>query len=359
MLHDFADDSSGFAELAAALDRPRRDQPPELASALSDYGDVMAVEGRETTAAVALQVHAQITVRALARIVERLSAVQGRKNLVWLMPTGYVPPVAVTQMLHQSNIVLFPVMVRLVGNADVEDVKCGGNEVKKTLPIMERVAADAGGQAFYDGMDLTTAVRVAEEERDPRSGYVLGFYPQEDKLDGKFHRLIVKLKDPKLAKAYDVRCRVGYFATKVAPQVAPELSDRTLLTGPVDATEIGLSGSLHPDAAHPGMRQLQLTVDLRDVHRALTPAASLEIWMPSSRSPRPNLACASTCRSTFPQPYLRKLSRPAISSPLAASARSPGSCGPSSATHVPAQPAPAPRCSRRVNGRPTLSFSGA
>ncbi len=107
-LHDFDDDPQKLLDLAAELDQPHGRLPSELSHALRDYGDILALEGGEDVAA---QVHGRITINALNRIIQRLSGVPGRKNLVWLAEILQLPP-RVMAMAQRANIVLYPVMVR-------------------------------------------------------------------------------------------------------------------------------------------------------------------------------------------------------------------------------------------------------
>jgi Ca-activated chloride channel homolog len=250
VLQDFTDDPEKIMYTAAQLDQPRRQRPRELAIALGDYGDLIALEGGEAQAA---QVHGEMTVKALSLIIQHLSGVPGPKNLIWMMPAFYAPPPAVMVMAQRANVVLYPVTTRCPIGAIID---C--EESTRKL-----AAATGAGRGFYDAMDLTFAVRAAEE--DSRGSYVLGFYPYENQLDGKFHRIVVKLKNPKLVDAFEVRYRTGYLATKVAIP-APTPTPQELFEGPVDATGIGLSVQAAPSAQHPGLYDLSVTVDLHDIH---------------------------------------------------------------------------------------------
>ncbi len=119
----------------------------------------------------------------------------------------------------------------------------------------EATAAATGGRAFFDALDLTFAIRAAEEES--RHAYVLGFYPSDEMLDGRTHRLTVKLKSPKPGgSAFEIYYRPAYLATKLPS--GDELSD-----------SVGLTAQLHSDPARPGLREMSLTVDLHDLHLEL------------------------------------------------------------------------------------------
>ena len=244
LLHDFTGDPQKLQELAAALEQPHAKLPPEIADAIRDYGDLLDL-GRD-------EVHGRITMQALKLIIQHLSAVPGRRNLVWLMhDTSHVPP-AVVAMAQQANIVLYPVLVRLTGG----ELCQGGN-----LPGADDLAAATGGRAFYDVLDLPFAVQTTEE--DTGTAYVLGYYPPEEMLDGKYHRIAVKLNGAK--KPAEIHYRPGYLATKVAFRTPPP-SLGELFSDPADFSSIGLTGLASPQAEHPGFYDVHVTVDLHDIH---------------------------------------------------------------------------------------------
>jgi VWFA-related protein len=254
VLHDFTDDPQKLADLAAQLEQPHSQKPAALASAIKDYGDLMDL-GRD-------QIHGQMTVKALRPIIQHLSGVPGRKNLVWLMYEPQIPP-AVMAFAQQANIVIYPVLVRLVGHPDPNDLSCGGAESRRSHAA-EALAAVTGGRAFFDSLDLTSAVRTTQE--DATTAYILGYYPAEETLDGKYHQITVKLRDKSLEKEnLEIHYRSGYLATKVALP-APTPTPQELFEGPVDATGIGLSAQASPDPQHPGLYDVSVTVDLHDIH---------------------------------------------------------------------------------------------
>jgi hypothetical protein len=116
-----------------------------------------------------------------------------------------------------------------------------------------------GGRGFYDARDLTFALRAAEE--DAGSSYVLGYYPTEDVLDGKYHTITVQARNKDLALHY----RSGYLATKVAvPSPAPTAD--VLVSGSVDSARIGLIAQAVPAARRPGFYDVLVRVDLHDIH---------------------------------------------------------------------------------------------
>jgi VWFA-related protein len=269
VLHDFADDPQKLRETAAMLDQPHGKLPAEIASAIKDYGDLLDL-GRD-------EVHGQMTIKALRLIIQHLSGVPGRKNLVWLMHDPHRVPGAVMAMAQQANIVLYPVLVRATGG-----------ELCPGVPpsVADALAAVTGARAFYDSLDLTFALQTTEE--DASTSYVLGYYPAEEMLDGKFHRITVRLYNKAPDKqTLEVHYRPGYLATKVAiPPPAP--TPEELFEGPVNSARIGLTAQATPDAEHPGLYNLRVTVDLHDIHLEpkdghFTGAFDLSIPKPSTK----------------------------------------------------------------------------
>ncbi len=71
------------------------------------------------------------------------------------------------------------------------------------------LAADTGGKAFLDNNDLATGIVQAQDA--VKSYYILGFYSTNDKQDGKFRRIQIKLKNNLNAK---LDYRSGYYGAK-------------------------------------------------------------------------------------------------------------------------------------------------
>jgi len=252
VLQDFTGNEERLLQLAAKLDQPHG--APELNEAFKDFGGLFAWTIPDDGSPIVpdplgTAARMEMTTNALRVVIQHLARVSGRKNLVWLTAEPPSPPV--TAMLLQANITLYPVMVRSVGC-----FACPADELDREREF------STGGRAFLDAMDLSFAVHTAEE--DSSSAYTLGFYPAEEMLDGKYHRLTVKLRDSTLELHY----RNGYLATKSAPR-APVVTSQALLNDPLQATGIGLTAQLKPDPSTAGKREVEVTVDLHDVHLQL------------------------------------------------------------------------------------------
>jgi VWFA-related protein len=277
VLQDFTDDPGKLLAALAHVDSGRDLIPANVRDALFDFpvdmmGNIQGLDlggtglnalykrsiqdSAELNARINAADNDQITVEALRRIVEHLSGMPGRRNLVWLMDQPTVPS-AVMGMLLQADIHLYPVLIRTVEYVapDFFGTQKAGRDL----------AAMTGGASFDDALDLQLAVQTAEE--DSQSVYALGYYPSEDVLDGQYHRITVKVAGEK-ANHFEVHYRPGYLATKeeIARMAAPQEQALAELFGnPLDNTGLGLTGQVGPDP-RPGLYLLYVTVDLHDVH---------------------------------------------------------------------------------------------
>jgi len=91
------------------------------------------------------------------------------------------------------------------------------NEASADADIMSILADATGGSFFQNSNDYDEGFRRVASA--PEYSYVLGFSPQNLKLDGSFHSLKVSVKSP---PKYDVQARRGYFAPKHAADPAQQ-----------------------------------------------------------------------------------------------------------------------------------------
>jgi len=69
------------------------------------------------------------------------------------------------------------------------------NDSQETLVTL---AAETGGKAFLDSNDLSLGLKQVQEEF--RSYYILGYMTNNNALDGKYRKIVVKLKANTTAK---------------------------------------------------------------------------------------------------------------------------------------------------------------
>jgi hypothetical protein len=73
------------------------------------------------------------------------------------------------------------------------------------------LAAETGGKSFFDSNDIALGIQRTQDAMG--SYYLLGYYSSNSALDGKYRKISVKLKNPKLAAKLEHR--EGYYADKV------------------------------------------------------------------------------------------------------------------------------------------------
>lgn len=282
-----------FTDPAAAIQGVKKWTPGNLFVILKNPDDMYADDRAVGDDPVYAQIRQEITTGAIQKIAEQLSRMPGRKNLVWISDK---PGAAGIQFLMQANIHLYPVLARAVGPSGVAgwlaDSRAAGPPVPPPAigPGVEldkeranaALAAANGGVAFSDSRDISLAIKTAIEDTD--DGYVLGFYPKEEKLDNKFHLLTVKIsKSAARGETLEIRYRPGYFAAKAQPPAAPpagpapnartiparkappKLTLDELLKNPLDISQIEVSADPAPDPTHPGSFLIKVKIDPRDL----------------------------------------------------------------------------------------------
>jgi hypothetical protein len=105
-----------------------------------------------------------------------------------------------------------------------------------TQDTVVSLAADTGGKAFLDDNDL--ALGIANAQNDIKSYYILGYNSTNDKEDGKFRRVTIKLANKELTASAKLNYKSGYFAQKTFAKFTSadresQLQDALLLGDPV------------------------------------------------------------------------------------------------------------------------------
>ncbi len=284
VVEDFTDD---IPRVTRAVDRVWPEHSPdqgaddfgdELLAQISDLHDATANAMQKNAIKemedAALKNRALITAQALESIARHLQGIPGRKKLVWM--SSSFPAVRTEQRTHNgmltiehqefgreidhavralndANVAIYPIDPRDPYNAGL------GAEGIDTMNIF---AEGTGGKAFYNLGDIAGAIKAAVE--DSEITYALGFYPQNVKLDGSYHKLSVEVAK----KGLEVRARKGYYASESKPPGEKERkkSIGEILDNPLEATGIGLTALAEPVRGKPGVYDLALTFDLSGIH---------------------------------------------------------------------------------------------
>jgi VWFA-related protein len=284
VVEGFTDD---VPRVTQAVERLRAEHSPDQGA--DDFGDEILAQMLDLHDATAnamqknaikemedaaLKNRALITAQALESIARHLQGIPGRKKLVWL--SSSFPAVRTEQRTHNgmltiehqefgreidhavralndANVAIYPIDPRDPYNAGL------GAEGIDTMNIL---AEGTGGKAFYNLGDIANAIQAAVE--DSEITYALGFYPQNVKLDGSYHKLSVEVAK----NGVEVRARKGYYASESKPPGEKERkkSIDEILDNPLDATGIGLTALAEAVNGKPGVYDLTLTFDLSGIH---------------------------------------------------------------------------------------------
>jgi VWFA-related protein len=180
------------------------------------------------------------SVAALRAVVDALEIVQGRKSILYftesLTVTDRLKPrfEAIIGRANRANITFYPVdaaglrlhskeaevarNVNLAGSQAIGDTKredgAWTKELERQNQLMEsrptavlgRLAKETGGFVIENTNNLGAGVARMQQERT--TYYLLGYQPMNATMDGKFRRVSVKVKRPRVS----VRARPGYLA---------------------------------------------------------------------------------------------------------------------------------------------------
>jgi VWFA-related protein len=251
-------------------------------------GGMMAIRDADHEV-VRYQLSARIsmTLEALDYLARYLGGVPGRKNLIWFassfpvivfpnygqmvtmnnnlhVPAGEIKKTA--DLLTVSKVAVYPIGAQGVmndhwmeansagssGRATLNSIAgVGGDNDERAMQIMamEQLASDTGGKAFFNTNDLNKAIRHAID--DGAHYYTLAYTPTNNKLDGSYRRIEVKVS---ATGKYKTAYRHGYNADDMTTADArPEFDPlRPLLKyGLPDVSQLLFGVSVAPAAQQP------------------------------------------------------------------------------------------------------------
>ena len=186
------------------------------------------------------------TLLALKGLVRRMSAMPGSRTIVLVSPGFYLvtdhrtDETDIIDLAIRDNVVISSLDARGVfaivpgGTADTafkadpatKAIKAQYEQTTQisNQDILSELAADTGGTFFHNSNDYAAGFRQVGTQ--PEFIYVLGFSPQNLKLDGSYHRLSVSLKN---IKGVQMETRKGYYERhhmqNAAEQAAEEIKE--------------------------------------------------------------------------------------------------------------------------------------
>jgi VWFA-related protein len=189
----------------------------------------------------------RVTLQALQQLARYLSDIPGRKNVIWFssaFPVGILPDPDLpdpssavsafqqeirktTNLLAASQVAIYPIAAEglnpdavyqatgaeigekrpSMANIDqIKQMRRGERDRDSDHTVMEDIAKDTGGQAFYNTNGLSDALtRVID---NGTRYYSLSYTPTDRNMDGRFRRIRLNLQGAKYRLAY----RRGYYA---------------------------------------------------------------------------------------------------------------------------------------------------
>ena len=178
----------------------------------------------------------QYAYRHLEDVVRRLASMPGQRILVLVSP-GFITSTLQSEASEmvdratRSNIVINTIDARGLYAPDVggdiadpphDSYRTAGYKTSYRVAaqlaqqdVLAQLADGTGGNFYHNRNDVDEAMREAGAA--PAISYLLGFSPQNLKIDGRFHTLKVTLTSK---EKYSVQARHGYFAPKTVADPA-------------------------------------------------------------------------------------------------------------------------------------------
>jgi VWFA-related protein len=172
----------------------------------------------------------QRTYQTLGALIRRMSVLPGQRVIVMMSPGFFVlrsmhlPEGEVIDRATKENVVINTIDARGLYVSSVYDASNASTGVPSVSPLktqyimreeeshfttLAELADGTGGVFFHDRNDIDQGLLHAATE--PEVSYVLGFTPQNLKLDGKYHNLKVTLTSK---QKWGLQARHGYFAPR-------------------------------------------------------------------------------------------------------------------------------------------------
>jgi VWFA-related protein len=169
------------------------------------------------------------TYRALEDVIRRMNGLPGERVLIlaspgFLITTRSLDEMGIIDRCNRASIVMNTLDARGLYTPDMGDISqptvdtvqtAGQKDLYRSAEqtenqyVLSDFAAGTGGTFFHNSNDLAGGLKRAGET--PEIAYVLGFSPQNPKMDGRFHAIKVSLANK---QKFAIQARRGYYAPK-------------------------------------------------------------------------------------------------------------------------------------------------
>jgi VWFA-related protein len=190
------------------------------------YNDAVGL-AQSTIPQVALGAEADnnYTYRTLQDTLRRLAGMPGERVMLLVSP-GFIMGLQTSDMLmvvdqaNHANVVINTLDARGLYTPDLGDIAAQRVGIAQLGPyrltaqteqsyVLSDFAYGTGGAFFQNSNDIAGGMKMIGSA--PEVSYVIGFSPQNEKMDGSFHTIKVKLTEK---KKYEIQARRGYYAPR-------------------------------------------------------------------------------------------------------------------------------------------------
>jgi VWFA-related protein len=172
----------------------------------------------------------EFTYRALEDVIRKLATLPGERVMVlaspgFLLSTQYLDETGIIDRANKAGVVINTVDARGLYTTDIlgdvskpmtDTVQTTGlkagyrvQEQSESAYVLGDFAYGTGGSFFHNSNDLEGGLNRAGGT--PEVSYILGFSPQNQKMDGRYHTLKVVITEK---RKYEVQARKGYYAPR-------------------------------------------------------------------------------------------------------------------------------------------------
>ncbi len=280
ILHDYSTDSTSLVQRLRNL-RATGDSIAGLGAGAGDSEPSVPTQlKRAASSSLAgeaeMRHRVRTTLNALRDIGRHLSALPGRKSLIWMtagLPLGAVVKLnpelwhSTLDTLNDANVAVYSIDsagVRAPGGYRAEiptgnilPSGRGSRSPIEPIQILDAVSAETGGQSFKNTNNLAKSFTRALT--DSRTFYRLTYRTTNQKWDGRYVSIRVKVP---ARGGLEIRHRLGYQARPLEPTAQPD-RNRLLaeaILSPLEAVEVGLIARITPIAGS-DQSTLRLTVE--------------------------------------------------------------------------------------------------
>lgn len=222
----------------------------------------------------------EVNLGILRDLIRRMAVLPGTRSILLVSPGFFLrddshdTAADVMDRALRANVV-----ISSLGTQGVSAITPGGNadtppglpiEVKQEFDrkagyadegIMQDLADGTGGTLFHNSNDFAGSFRRSAAQ--PEYIYVLGFSPQNIRLDGSFHALKVSLRN---GAGLQLQARRGYFEGHAAGQQQEEVKEAFFSRDEIRGLPVELLTEIHNTENHNVDLSILARIDLKGLH---------------------------------------------------------------------------------------------